>query len=284
MDESVARLDQSHIRELVDPLRDGEPAVAAAEHRHDRAGSRTGCLVICDLPLSSCARIHACVHKFLWRSSTRAMSAPAQTSAMASGFEAGAEALFGLLYIQSRVVRAIDGAFDRAHGTGLSGFELLARLARLHPGGASVRYLVRSGRRQPQPRFPSRRRPRHPRLARARRLPPRRPPDRHRPHDPRRDWSRRSPTRCRRTSSTHSPRANSTRLSRSAAHSALPTAELPTLGGAFPSRLRRRSSCARSSRPPSVHCPHQEDERAANEATPGRRELAVLHTLWFYAW
>jgi DNA-binding MarR family transcriptional regulator len=69
------------------------------------------------------------------------MTAPAETSA-AAGLEAGAEALFGLLYIQTHVVRAIDDAFDRAHGTGLSGFELLARLARLHPDGASVRYLA----------------------------------------------------------------------------------------------------------------------------------------------
>jgi DNA-binding MarR family transcriptional regulator len=69
------------------------------------------------------------------------MSAPARTDATV-GLEAGAEALFGLLYIQTHVVRAIDDAFDRAHGAGLSGFELLARLARLHPDGASVRYLA----------------------------------------------------------------------------------------------------------------------------------------------
>jgi DNA-binding MarR family transcriptional regulator len=55
---------------------------------------------------------------------------------------AGAEALFGLLHIQAHVVRAVDDAFDRAHGAGLSGFELLARLAHLHPDGASVRYLA----------------------------------------------------------------------------------------------------------------------------------------------
>jgi DNA-binding MarR family transcriptional regulator len=54
---------------------------------------------------------------------------------------AGGEALFGLLHVQSHVVRQIDEAFDRAHGAGLSGFELLARLARMHPDGASVRYL-----------------------------------------------------------------------------------------------------------------------------------------------
>jgi DNA-binding MarR family transcriptional regulator len=69
------------------------------------------------------------------------MSASPQSGA-AAGLEAGTEALFGLLYIQTHVVRAIDDAFDRAHATGLSGFELLARLARLHPDGASVRYLA----------------------------------------------------------------------------------------------------------------------------------------------
>jgi DNA-binding MarR family transcriptional regulator len=58
-----------------------------------------------------------------------------------AALEAGTEAFFGLLYIQAQVVRAIDDAFDRAHGTGLSGFELLARLTRLDPDGASVRYL-----------------------------------------------------------------------------------------------------------------------------------------------
>jgi DNA-binding MarR family transcriptional regulator len=55
---------------------------------------------------------------------------------------AGAEALFALLHIQTNAVRSIDDAFDRAHGTGLSGFELLARLAAMHPDGASVRYLA----------------------------------------------------------------------------------------------------------------------------------------------
>lgn len=54
---------------------------------------------------------------------------------------AGTEALFGLLHIQSHVIRQIDEALDRAHGAGLSGFELLARLDRMHPDGASVRYL-----------------------------------------------------------------------------------------------------------------------------------------------
>jgi DNA-binding MarR family transcriptional regulator len=56
-------------------------------------------------------------------------------------FAMGAEALFALLHIQTNVVRPIDDAFDAAHGTGISGFELLARLSRMHPDGASVRYL-----------------------------------------------------------------------------------------------------------------------------------------------
>ena len=37
-------------------------------------------------------------------------------------------------------MRAIDDDLDRADGAGLSGYELLARLARMHPDGASVRY------------------------------------------------------------------------------------------------------------------------------------------------
>ena len=40
------------------------------------------------------------------------------------------------------VIRTIDDAFDRAHGTGLSGFELMARLSHMDPGGASLRYLA----------------------------------------------------------------------------------------------------------------------------------------------
>jgi DNA-binding MarR family transcriptional regulator len=67
------------------------------------------------------------------------VSAPTDRRA---GLEAGAEALFALLHIQAHVVRAVDEDFDRAHATGLSGFELLARLARMHPDGASVRYLA----------------------------------------------------------------------------------------------------------------------------------------------
>jgi len=53
----------------------------------------------------------------------------------------GGEARFAVLHVQTRVVRPIDDAFDQAHGAGLSGFELLARLSHMHPDGASVRYL-----------------------------------------------------------------------------------------------------------------------------------------------
>ena len=57
-----------------------------------------------------------------------------------SKVEAAGSALFGLLFIQSRVVRPIDDALERAHQTNLTGFELLLRLGDL-PDGASVRYL-----------------------------------------------------------------------------------------------------------------------------------------------
>jgi DNA-binding MarR family transcriptional regulator len=53
----------------------------------------------------------------------------------------GGEALFAVLHVQTRVISPIDDAFDHAHGAGLSGFELLARLSHMHPDGASVRYL-----------------------------------------------------------------------------------------------------------------------------------------------
>lgn len=53
----------------------------------------------------------------------------------------GTEALFGLMHLHANVVRAVDDALLQAHGTGLTGFELMLRLAGLHPDGASVRYL-----------------------------------------------------------------------------------------------------------------------------------------------
>lgn len=53
----------------------------------------------------------------------------------------GAEALFGLLHVHATVVRSIDDALVDAHCTGLTSYEMLIRLARLHPDGASVRYL-----------------------------------------------------------------------------------------------------------------------------------------------
>jgi DNA-binding MarR family transcriptional regulator len=68
------------------------------------------------------------------------MASPVQAGEAA--LATGSEALFGLLYIQAHVVRAIDDALDRAHGTGLSSFELMARLAHMHPDGASLRYLA----------------------------------------------------------------------------------------------------------------------------------------------
>ncbi len=59
------------------------------------------------------------------------------SSTSATGFEA----LFALQHIQGTVVRQIDEALGRSHSTNLTGYELLIRLARLHPEGASVRYL-----------------------------------------------------------------------------------------------------------------------------------------------
>jgi DNA-binding MarR family transcriptional regulator len=53
----------------------------------------------------------------------------------------GTEALFGLMHLHATVVRAIDEALVQAHGTGLTGYELLLRLSSLHPDGASVRFL-----------------------------------------------------------------------------------------------------------------------------------------------
>jgi DNA-binding MarR family transcriptional regulator len=55
--------------------------------------------------------------------------------------EAAGAALFALQFIQAHVVRPVDQALERGHETSLTGFELLLRLAKLHPEGASVRYL-----------------------------------------------------------------------------------------------------------------------------------------------
>jgi DNA-binding MarR family transcriptional regulator len=52
----------------------------------------------------------------------------------------GFEALVAVLHVQAHVIRPIDDALERAHGTSITGFELLARLAQL-PDGASVRFL-----------------------------------------------------------------------------------------------------------------------------------------------
>ncbi len=71
-----------------------------------------------------------------------ATSDVAKTPAAPGGLRASAEALFALLYMQAHVVRPIDDALDRAHHTNITGFEVLARLRRMHPGGVSVRYLA----------------------------------------------------------------------------------------------------------------------------------------------
>jgi DNA-binding MarR family transcriptional regulator len=52
----------------------------------------------------------------------------------------GFEALVAVLHVQAHVIRPIDDALERKHGTSITGFELLARLAQL-PDGASVRFL-----------------------------------------------------------------------------------------------------------------------------------------------
>jgi DNA-binding MarR family transcriptional regulator len=67
--------------------------------------------------------------------------ATTQSAGKAASREEGGEALFAVLFIQSQVVPPIDTALDRAHGMSITGFEVLARLARMHPDGASVRYL-----------------------------------------------------------------------------------------------------------------------------------------------
>jgi DNA-binding MarR family transcriptional regulator len=70
-----------------------------------------------------------------------ATSAVERLPGAGAGFEVAHEALFGLLYLQCHVVRPIDDALARAHDSSLTGYEVLGRLARMHPEGASVRYL-----------------------------------------------------------------------------------------------------------------------------------------------
>ena len=53
----------------------------------------------------------------------------------------GTEALFALLFLNGELIRPIDDALTRHHGFGLTGYEVLVRLANMDPGGVSVRYL-----------------------------------------------------------------------------------------------------------------------------------------------
>ena len=90
-----------------------------------------------------CVRTDTCASKHLLDATLAQMTKATQQSAqpLEARTTTGTQALFGLLHVQSHVVRQVDEALDRAHGAGLSGFELLARLERMHPDGASVRYL-----------------------------------------------------------------------------------------------------------------------------------------------
>ncbi|HEY1276692.1 MAG TPA: MarR family winged helix-turn-helix transcriptional regulator [Thermoleophilaceae bacterium] len=69
------------------------------------------------------------------------MAAPTKARTSATSFELAADAFFGMQHAIANVVRPIDNALNEAHGTNLTGYEVLLRLARMHEGGASVRYL-----------------------------------------------------------------------------------------------------------------------------------------------
>ena len=55
---------------------------------------------------------------------------------------AGFDALFGLLHVQAHVVRAIDEALEHAYDTGITGYEVLYRLAQMPDRSASMRDLA----------------------------------------------------------------------------------------------------------------------------------------------
>jgi DNA-binding MarR family transcriptional regulator len=66
--------------------------------------------------------------------------AAAATSAIRE-LKLAAQALFGLLFLNGELIRPIDDALIRHHGTGITGYEVLVRLANMDSGGVSVRYL-----------------------------------------------------------------------------------------------------------------------------------------------
>jgi DNA-binding MarR family transcriptional regulator len=53
----------------------------------------------------------------------------------------GTEAMFALLFLNAELIRPIDDALIRHHGCGITGYEVLVRVAHMDPGGVSVRYL-----------------------------------------------------------------------------------------------------------------------------------------------
>src|SRR5262245_2573897 len=108
-------------------LADGGPICAnASRSRH------TSC---------ACAGSIACARSYLPRYDC--VMAAGGTSAASNAAEVGHlgfEALFATQHMQNQVTRLVDDALARAHGTNLTGFELLSRLERLPAEGASVRF------------------------------------------------------------------------------------------------------------------------------------------------
>jgi DNA-binding MarR family transcriptional regulator len=91
------------------------------------------------VPTQYCMRAHVFVRKDIGYPSAMADERAGDT--VVATTQLGFDALFAIAHVQSHAVRLIDDALARAHTANLTGYELLKRLATLHPDGASVRYL-----------------------------------------------------------------------------------------------------------------------------------------------
>ena len=91
------------------------------------------------MPTQYCMRAHVFVRKDIGYPSGMADERAGDT--VVATTQLGFDALFAIAHVQTHAVRLIDDALARAHTANLTGYELLKRLATLHPDGASVRYL-----------------------------------------------------------------------------------------------------------------------------------------------
>ena len=164
--ERLLRVDEDDVGVVVEALGDVDAGVAAADHHDGGAGgqglSGLGHAELpsgrTSLPVARAARWRGCVAsghtsyacagsiacariyfpRYAWPMAAGGTSAASDAADVG---HLGFEALFASQHMQNQVTRLVDDALARAHGTNLTGFELLSRLERLPADGASVRFL-----------------------------------------------------------------------------------------------------------------------------------------------